>query len=121
MLIDELVRQSLIKVFGDAKLTAEQTQKTQPDGEVVENELTYHVKMYIDKKAVNDFHAALIAAGCNPSPRLGRRPVIGRKRAEMSVFRTSGGRVYSLLFKCDLISQTITVESYRQGSSKDRL
>lgn len=121
--LDKLIRPVLKRLFKDAKLV-EDIGKQPPriDGEVEENKLVYVVRLLLTETEADQLHAELNKKEKWPaSPRLGSKPVHGRKEAGMSLFKSTSLRGYSLVISVNYETQRIVVISYRLGSKYDRL
>jgi hypothetical protein len=118
--LDSLIRPSLVKLFGGAKLIGEKGTETRVDGEVVLNTLFYAVRRYADEKDGIDLHDALRARNFSRSPRLGAKPTVTNKFIAMSFTKSTSEGSYSIALQINLLDQSIKVESYQLGSKYDR-
>lgn len=121
--LDRLIRPVLVKLFGGAKLIEEADNPvTQRDGEVILNSMKYSVRRLLDGPAGDELHQALKKdAHFSSTPRLGSKPVHGRKQVAMSLSKSTSRGGYSLVISLDLINQFIEIRSYKLGSKYDRL
>jgi hypothetical protein len=121
--LDQLMRPILKRLFKDAKLVEDiGEQPPRVDGEVEENKLVYVVRLLLTEAEADQLHKELNEKMKWPaSPRLGAKPVHGRKEAGMSLFKSTSLRGYSLVLGVNYETQRITVISYRLGSKYDRL
>ena len=121
--LDKLIRPVLKRLFKDAKLIEDIGQQPpRIDGEVEENKLVYVVRLLLTEAEADQLHTELNRKEKWPaSPRLGSKPVHGRKEAGMSLFKSTSLRSYSLVIGVNFETQQITVISYRLGSKYDRL
>jgi hypothetical protein len=121
--LDRLFRPVLKRLFKDAKLVEEiGEQPVRVDGEVEENKLVYVVRLLIAEAEADQLHKELHEKMKWPaSPRLGAKPVHGRKQAGMSFFKSTSLRGYSVVITVNYETQRIAVISYRLGSKYDRL
>lgn len=121
--LDALIRPVLVKLFGGAKLIEEvNSPVTERDGEVILNSMKYSVKLLLDGPAGDELHQALKQdAHFSSTPRLGAKPVHGRKKVAMSLSKSTSRSGYSLVLSLDLVNQFIEIRSYKLGSKYDRL
>lgn len=119
--LDSFIRPVLVRLFGAAEIIEESGQRIERDGEVVLNEYSYAVKKLLDRKDIEDLHAALLTAHFSTSPRLGSKPTITNRYGGMSLFKSTNSGSYSLVISIDFSKQVLKVTSYQLGSKYDRL